>query len=99
MHVAALALARCLVEEEEAELESGRRDGEDEEPDEDRFIEVPAAPAFSACVFGSRASLAIEIDAHYGEIDFPACSLQADRTVWLEDPDDDLVRRVRSIES
>ena len=98
-HVAALALARCLVEEEEAELEAERSGSGREKRDEDRFIEVPASPTFSACVFGSRASLAIEIDAHYGEIDFPVCSLQAERTVWLEDPDDDLVRRVRSMES
>ena len=95
-HVAALALAKCLMEEEEEELDAARLPPEE---DRERFIEVPAAPAFSACVFGSRASLAIEIDAHYGEIDFPACSLQAERTVWLEDPDDDLVRRVRSVES
>ena len=98
-HVAALALARCLVEEEEAELEAERSGSGREKRDEDRFIEVPTSPTFSACVFGSRASLAIEIDAHYGEIDFPVCSLQAERTVWLEDPDDDLVRRVRSMES
>ena len=98
-HVAALALAKCLMEEEEAELESARQEAKHETPEEESFIEVPAAPAFSACVFGSRASLYIEIDAHYGEIDFPACSLQAERTVWMEDPDDNLVRRVRSIES
>ena len=39
----------------------------------------------------------MEIDAFYGNIDFPACSIQSDRTVYLPDPDDDLVRRVRSM--
>ena len=93
-HVVALGLAQALVELETEELEA--KAAAPDEPEED-FIEVPAAPLFSAMVFGSRASLAIEIDAHYGEIDFPACSIQAERTVYLPDPDDPLVRRVRSI--
>ena len=56
-------------------------------------------PIFWATVNGSRASLAVELDVYYGEIGFPACSLQAERTVYLEDPDDDLVRRVRSMKA
>ena len=65
------------------------------------YIEVKAAPRFYIYVSGSRASLSIELNACYGangEIDFPACSLQAERTVWLEDPNDPLVRRTRSME-
>ena len=64
------------------------------EPD---FIEVPAVPGFYALVSGSRAALSIAIDAWYGDIDFPACSLQQQRVVWLEDPDDPLVRRTRNL--
>jgi len=52
-------------------------------------------PHFYALVSGSRASLSVELDAWYGDIDFPACSLQTERTVYLPDPDDDLVRRTR----
>ena len=95
-HVVALGLAQTLIELENEEL-AAKASAKEEENEE--FIEVPAVPVFTAMVFGSRASLAIEIDAHYGEIDFPACSTQADRTVYLPDPDDSLVRRVRSMES
>ena len=94
-HVVALGLAQMLIEQEDEEME--RAAAAPEGDGETAYIEVPAAPTFSALVSGSRASLSIEIDAHYGEIDFPACSLQSDRTVYLPDPDDDLVRRVRSL--
>ena len=96
-HAVAVAVAKSLMEAEEEEL-ARQAEAAAAEPEHD-YIEVPAAPVFSATVFGSRASLAVEIDAHYGVIDFPACSVQADRTVYLEDPDDDLVRRVRSIDA
>ena len=56
-------------------------------------------PKFYALLSGSRASLSIELDVWYGDIDFPACSVQPDRTVYLPDPDDELVRRVRSPEA
>ena len=62
------------------------------------YVEVPLKPRFSAYLSGSRASLSIELDAWYGdEINFPAGSVQAERTVYLPDPDDDLVRRTRSL--
>ena len=61
------------------------------------FIEVPAAPKFYALVSGSKAALSIAIDAWYGDIDFPACSLQQPRIIWQEDPDDPLVRRTRNL--
>lgn len=67
--------------------------------DEANLIPVEMTPTFSAFVAGSRASLSIELDAHYGEIEFPACSVQAERTVWLPDPDDPLIRRVRRLKS
>jgi len=63
------------------------------------FIEVPMAPKFYAFLSGSRAALSVELDAWYGDIDFPACSVQAERTVYLEDPDDALVRRTRSVKA
>ena len=66
---------------------------------EEEFIPVPLAPKFDAFVSGSRASLSIEIDAYYGDIGLPACSVQDDRVVWLEDPDDPLVRRTRSLKA
>ena len=65
----------------------------------ERFVEVPMAPKFFAFLSGSRAALSVELDAWYGDVDFPACSVQAERTVWLEDPDDDLVRRTRSLKA
>ena len=105
-HVVALGIAQMVMEMDEAELENrnsdpSRGDDDNDAPAEDGndYIEVPAAPGFSAVVYGSRASLAIEIDAHYGEIDFPACSIQAERTVYLPDPDDNLVRKVRSLDA
>ena len=95
-HVVALGIAQMVIEMEDEEMAKAAAAPEetDEQP---AYIEVPASPTFSALVSGSRASLSIEIDAHYGDIDFPACSLQSERTVYLPDPDDDLVRRVRSL--
>ncbi len=54
-------------------------------------------PRFYALVSGSRAALSIALDAWYGDIDFPACSLQREETVRLPDPSDPLVRRTRSL--
>ena len=65
------------------------------------YIEIPIAPTINVYVSGSRASLSVEINAYYGEkgeIDFPACSLQSDKVVYLEDPNDPLVRRTRSLD-
>ena len=68
--------------------------------DEPRFIEVPARSVFYATIRGSRASLSIELDVYYGDgaIDFPACSAQPPKVVYLEDPADELVRRVRDLD-
>ena len=107
-HVVAVGLALSILEEEAAEQpkrpahggacpDAGDPDGATASgPD---CIEVPMAPKFYALVSGSRAALSVELDACYGDIDFPACSLQPDRLVYLEDPDDDLVRRVRSMKA
>ncbi len=65
----------------------------------DPTIEIPAKPSFYAYLSGSRASLSIAVDAWYGDIDFPACSIQAPGLVSIPDPDDALVRKVRSIEA
>lgn len=98
-HVVALGIAVMVKEMDAAEAERPpEAEEETRAAEEVRFIEVPMRPKFYALVSGSRASLSIELDAYYGDIDFPACSLQADRTVYIKDPDDDLVRRVRSPE-
>ena len=103
-HVVAIGFALYLQEAEQAEAaeaaaaEAAGGDGPEAagaDPDGFAPVEVPAAPVFSAYVSGSRASLSVELDAYYGDIDFPACSVQQPRVVWLEDPDDPLVRRVR----
>ena len=67
--------------------------------DEEDFVEIPMKPRMAAFLSGSRASLSIEIDARYGEIEIPACAPQPARTVWLEDPSDPLVRLVRSMKA
>ena len=101
-HVVAVGYALVVSEMDDIEEEKPR-DAREEEPDEPQeeedFIEVETKPKFSAFVAGSRASLSIEIDAHYGEIEFPVCSVQSPRTVYIPDPDDPLVRRVRSMKT
>lgn len=99
-HVVALGIAVMVkemddIESEARAAEAKAADGAAEP--EDDFIEVPMTPKFDAFVSGSRASLSIEIDAYYGDIGLPACSVQDDRVVWLEDPDDPIVRRTRSL--
>ena len=109
-HVVAIGLALAIMEMEEDppvsrlpshDLGDEGLETEDGRPkaDESKFIEIPVSPKFYALVSGSRAALSIELDAYYGDIDFPCCSTQPERTVYLEDPDDDLVRRVRSMKS
>ena len=102
MHVVAIGLVIAVREMDDVEPERARRPGADGEEDaaiEEEFIEVETKPKFFAFVQGSRASLSIELDAHYGDIEFPACSVQSPRTVYLPDPDDPLVRRVRSMKT
>ena len=102
-HVVALGIAVMVHEMEECETSSAGASAKDEaapveaETDNTDYIEVPLKPRFYAFVSGSRASLSIELDAYYGEINFPACSLQSAHTVYLPDPDDPLVRRTRTL--
>ena len=103
-HVVALGIALWVMEmdlPEEQPKKKGEAKAKDEghhapapEPD---YIEVPMKPRFFALVSGSRASLSIEVNARYDQIEFPACSVQRAHTVYLEDEDDPLVRKVRSI--
>ncbi len=106
-HVVALGVALMVREMDELDRTENVTTHGDADPSigqatekaEEAFIEVPAKPGFYALVSGSRASLSIELDAWYGEINFPACSLQSNKIVYLEDPDDNLVRRVRSLKA
>ena len=105
-HVVAIGLALSILEmdDEDGAKPEGEHEGEGSAGSPDpttstSFIEIPIVPKFYALVSGSRASLSIELDAYYGDVDFPACSTQPERTVWLEDPDDDQVRRVRSMKA
>ncbi|MBS7286955.1 MAG: SNF2 helicase associated domain-containing protein [Kiritimatiellae bacterium] len=97
-HVVAIGIACHILEmDPPEEKETPLKEKENEAKIEDEFIEVPAKPRFFAYLSGSRASLSISVNAKYGDISFPACSVQPPRTVWMEDEDDPLVRRVRSI--
>ena len=102
-HVVALGIVIMVKEMDDIDEErKAAKAAEPESPPEDtaeeeEFIPVPMAPKFDAFVSGSRASLSIEIDTYYGDIGLPACSVQNDRVVWLEDPDDPLIRRTRSL--
>ncbi len=107
-HVLAVGIALWVMEAEEDELAAGGGAARHTPPGDDLdaddaapgdFIEVPMAPKFFAYLSGSRAALSIELDAWYGDIDFPACSVQTAHTVYLEDPDDNLVRRTRSLKA
>jgi len=100
-HVLAVAIAQMVVEMEdderiERERAAASASGESEAPADEGVVEVPMKPKFYAFVAGSRASLSIALDAWYGDIDFPACSLQADRTVYIKSEDDPDIRFVRS---
>ena len=100
-HVVAIGIAQMVMEMDEPE-ERPRASAPEPPPPpepEPEFIEVPVKPRFYATLAGSRASLSIVVDAKYGDVRFHACSLQPPRAVWLEDEDDPLVRRTRSIGS
>ena len=99
-HVVAIGIAQMVMEMDEPEARP-RADAQEPsapppEP-EPEFIEVPMKPRIFATLAGSRASLSIVVDVKYGNLRFHACSLQPPRAVWLEDEDDPLVRRTRSI--
>jgi len=104
-HVVAIGIALWVmeldVEEEDSKGKSAKKGSEAEEEQKEpplpEFIEVPMKPRFFALVSGSRASLSIEVNARYGTIEFPACSVQSARTVYLESEDDPLVRNVRTV--
>ncbi len=109
-HVVAIGIAQMVMEAEAEELEEretgrapsdGPADGDAEGGADEaaEFNERPATPEFYAFVSGSRASLSIAIDAWYGDIDFPVCSVQAPRTVYIPDPEDPEVRYVRNMEA
>ena len=98
-HVVALGIALMVKEMPDVDEEPRQDEARPAEEDAGDFIPVPMPPKFSAYLLGSRRSLSIEVDAIYGEIVLPACSPQEERVVWLEDPDDPLVRRVRSMKS
>ncbi len=108
-HVVALGIAVMAMEMDDSESEASAGDAHPSHSDtgddalrgqgreNGNYLEVPMKPRMAAFVSGSRASLSIEIDARYGEIEIPACSVQSPHTVWLDDPDDPLVRRTRSL--
>jgi hypothetical protein len=95
-HVVAIGFACHILEMDLPEEKEPPKKAEEPPPEID-YIEVPAKPRFFAHLSGSRASLSITVDAKYGDISFPACSVQPPRKVWMEDEDDPLIRRVRSI--
>ena len=99
-HVVALGIARMVMEMDIPEEPPARTEAATtpESATFAEFIEVPAKPRIVAQVSGSRASLSVLLFAHYSkDIAFPACSVQPPRKVWLEDEDDPLVRRVRTV--
>ena len=98
-HVVALGIALWVMEMDLPETSSSPSPSPSPSSSSSpEYIEVPMRPRFFALVSGSRASLSVEVNARYGKtIEFPACSVQGPRTVWLEDEDDPLVRRVRSV--
>ena len=102
-HVVAVAIALMVKEMEDDELgESRNIQSSDAAPDtqtppDDDAIEVPMKPRFYAYISGNRAALSIAVDAWYGEIEFPACSVQSDRTVRIKDSDDPYILHVRNI--
>ena len=106
-HVVALGIVLMVREMDDADewaekkIGGGESEGSSVDSPDIDYIEIPIAPTINVYVSGSRASLSVEINAYYGEkgeVDFPACSLQSDKVVYLEDPNDPLVRRTRSLD-
>ena len=106
-HVTAIAIALMVQEmdDESGKVESNPTFAADgatgaSRSSEPSSIEVPAAVKFDVVATGSRASMSVIVYANYdGGIRFPALSEQPPRRVWFEDPDDDLVRRVRNLKA
>ena len=107
-HVVAIAIARMVAEMDDgdtaetsaegegADARPGAEYGEEGAPDGD-FVEVPAEPGFYLFVSGSTAALSVTVDVWYGDIDFPACSVQSERTVYMESSADPGIRLVRNM--
>ncbi|MBO5905651.1 MAG: SNF2 helicase associated domain-containing protein [Kiritimatiellae bacterium] len=91
-HVVAVGIALMVKEMEDDEAP------QTDDLEDDNVIEVPMRPSFYAYISGRREALSIAVDAWYGEIEFPACSVQSDRTVYIKDSEDPYIRRVRSME-
>ena len=100
-HVTAVAIALMVSEmDDEEEKLTSNPDIVDKPKVEEKFIEVPAFPKFEALVAGTRASLSVLLLAKYADdLHFPAMSDQSPRKVYLEDPEDPLVRRVRNLKA
>jgi len=107
-HVVALGIALMAMEADDAARverersaagDDGDGDGRDAPGDDSDVYEKPMVPGFYLTVYGSTRSLSVTVDAWYGDIDFPACSVQSERTVWLKDPDDPEARLVRSMDA
>ena len=101
-HVVAIGIALWVLEmelpeERPASKKAAHTSDAPPAPPRETFIEIPMKPRIFATLSGSRASLSIEVRARYGTVEFPACSVQGSRAVYLEDEDDPLVRRVRSV--
>ncbi len=107
-HVVAIGIALMVTEMEYEEIENNKTDNNqasyskqqpcDNSLQEEKFIEVPMKPKYYVAICGCRNWLSVTLDAWYGPIEFPACSVQAEKTVYLEDENDPYVRRVRSID-
>ena len=111
-HVAAIAIAQMVLEmEDESASEScSAKSAGQQSPREiaapsgeavagpSHIVQVPLKPEIFAYLQGSRASLSLEIDVHYRQVEFPVCSLQAPDTVFFKDDDDPDIRYVRSVD-
>ena len=103
-HAVALGIALMAMEADDAarvERERAAADADDDDAPtaDDAVYEKPMSPSFYLTVYGSRRSLSVTVDAWYGDIDFPACSIQSEKTVWLRDPEDPDARLVRSMDA
>lgn len=105
-HVVALGIALMVEEMEEEDAPPPpkvKKKGEDNSDvhlnSSPTYLEVPMRPKIFGYLSGSRASLSIEVDAYYKDIDFPACSYQPKNVVYLPDAHDSLVRHVRSLDA
>ena len=99
VHVVAVGLMLSLLEMDSSSVT--REDVAAVTPTKSkRYYEVPARPKFRAQLSVAGGSLSMLLLAEYSkEIHFPVCSQQPERRVYLEDPEDELIRRVRNLKS